>query len=120
MTNQFRIPPEVMQFLKTRDKVCAYCKRKMQEHGSVIGELKNRATIEHLNRVGPFHWIDGVTGVKKRDLVIACQSCNSSRGVKKLKDWFRSQYCIERNINEKTVTKPIKEYLLRLKRPRRK
>jgi hypothetical protein len=68
--------------------------------------------------MGPFHWIDGITGVKKWDLVLACQSCNSSRGIKKLNDWFASSYCIDKNINEKTVAKPVKEYLLRLKKRR--
>jgi hypothetical protein len=34
-------------------------------------------------------------------------------GKKKLQDWFKTPYCIAKNINEKTVAKPVKDYLKR-------
>lgn len=69
------------------------------------------ATIEHLNFAGPFYWKDGL---QAEEIVICCGSCNSSRGVKKLPDWFSSPYCIERNITAATVAAPVKKYLLAL------
>ena len=70
------------------------------------------ATIEHLNFDGPFYWKDGI---QIEDVVICCGSCNSSRGIKKLLDWFKTKYCIDRDINEKTVANPVKNYLNREK-----
>jgi hypothetical protein len=33
------------------------------------------------------------------------------RGNKKLLDWFKTPYCIERHINRDTVTEPVREYI---------
>lgn len=66
------------------------------------------ATVEHFREEGPFYWSDGL---KEEDLSICCGSCNSSRGKKKLLDWFKAPYCIEWSINENTVAKPVKEYI---------
>jgi len=71
------------------------------------------ATIEHLNRLGPFYWEDGL---QAQHIVICCHSCNSSRGAKKLAIWFGSSYCIERNITARTVAHPVRVYLLQTKR----
>ena len=60
-------------------------------------------TIEHLNYLPPWNNPETVT--------ICCWSCNSSRGNKKIRDWFKSSYCISKNINEKTVAKPVQEYI---------
>jgi len=67
-------------------------------------------TIEHLNCDGPFYWSDGL---QPEDIVICCGSCNSSRGAKKLTEWFTTRYCIEKNINAKTVAAPVRTYLRR-------
>ena len=77
-----------------------------------IDKRKDSATIEHLNFDGPFYWNDGL---QIEDIVICCGSCNSSRGIMKLHDWFKTKYCVEKNINEDTVSKPVKEYLNRKK-----
>ena len=61
------------------------------------------ATIEHLNYEPP--WDDPTT------VAICCGSCNSSRGNKPLLEWFNTEYCISRNINEKTVAEPVKNYI---------
>jgi hypothetical protein len=70
----------------------------------------NWATIEHLNERPPFYWKQGL---KEEGLAICCWSCNSSRGSKRLRDWFLTTYCVERTtpINEKTVAEPVKLYL---------
>lgn len=44
-------------------------------------------------------------------VAFCCGNCNSSRGNKKLLDWFKSSYCIKRNINYGTVVNPVGEYI---------
>ncbi len=108
MSNQFGIPNDIEQKLWNRDKLCVYCGRKMKEYPILVRGMKDRATIEHFNWDEPFYWKDGL---KEGDVAICCNSCNSSRGVKTLPDWFKSPYCISRKINEKTVAAPVKRYL---------
>ncbi len=67
----------------------------------------SEATIEHFNNDGPFD--------KKYNVAICCRRCNSSRRDKSLSDWFKTEYCLKKKINEKTVSKPVKEYM-RLKK----
>jgi 5-methylcytosine-specific restriction endonuclease McrA len=110
MANKFRIPADVERALRARDTACAYCWKKMKRYLGILGSAKDKATIEHLNRKGPFYWNHGL---KVEDLVICCQSCNSSRGTKRLSDWFKSDYCVERHINSTTVAAPVKAYLKR-------
>ena len=107
MTNKFGIPENELQIIRTRDKKCAYCRKEMLFPFDV-NKRQDSATIEHLNFDGPFYWNKGL---QIEDIVICCGSCNSSRGIKKLKDWFKSKYCIEKNINEDTISNPVKEYL---------
>ena len=108
MTNQFGIPEEELQKIHSRDKKCVYCHKKMI-YPYDVNRRKDSATIEHLNYDGPFYWNDN--GFHIEDIVYCCGSCNSSRGIKKLHDWFKSEYCIKRNINENTVTDSVKKYL---------
>ena len=61
------------------------------------------ATIEHFNNNGPFK--------KKYNLAICCRGCNSSKGTKSLSAWFKTLYCREKKITEKTVSKPVKEFM---------
>jgi hypothetical protein len=72
------------------------------------GKWPDQATIEHLNRSGPFYVREGL---KKKDVVICCRGCNSSRGTLRLSDWFKSDYCVSRNINASAVERPVKRYL---------
>ena len=107
MTNKFGIPKDQLEKIRERDKKCVYCHKIMiYPHNSK--NYRDSATIEHLSPVPPFYMKDGM---KIDNITICCGSCNSSRGIKKLLDWFKTEYCIERNINETTVAKPVKEYL---------
>jgi 5-methylcytosine-specific restriction endonuclease McrA len=110
MSNNFEIPEEVEARLRRRDKKCVYCGKEMI-YPYDSDKRRDSATIEHLNERPPFYWNDGL---KEEGLVICCGGCNSSRGKKTLADWFKSLYCVERNINEGTVAKPVKEYLGKL------
>ena len=108
----FGIPDKVLAELIARDVACVYC-HKIMIYPYIAKNSKNSATIEHLNFDGPYHWSNGL---QVEDIVICCGSCNPSRGTKTLPDWFKSRYCIERNISEHTVAEPVRSYLQRQKR----
>lgn len=107
--NKFGIPENVLSQIRSRDKDCVYC-RKTMIYPFARKVQRDCATIEHLNFDGPFYWS---YGLHADDIVLCCGSCNSSRGAKKLTDWFTTQYCIDNNINANTVAAPIKSYLKR-------
>ena len=106
MSNKYGISEEELKTIRVRDTECVYCGKKMSNPSSG-GSRCDWATIEHLNYLPP--WNDSKT------VAICCWSCNSSRGNKKLLDWFKTPYCIERNINEKTVAKPVQEYIKKMR-----
>ncbi|OGG60466.1 hypothetical protein A3C86_01195 [Candidatus Kaiserbacteria bacterium RIFCSPHIGHO2_02_FULL_49_16] len=108
----YGIPQDIEQRIRRRDKNCVYCHKAMI-YPCVGDERYNWATIEHFKENGPFYW---AKGLKEEDLAICCFSCNSSRGNKGLLIWFKSKYCIDRNINEQTVAEPVKEYIRRIKK----
>lgn len=108
MANRFGIPNDVEQRLRSRHPVCAYCRREMVTHARESGCPKDKATIEHLNRNGPFYWLEGL---REDELVICCGSCNSSRGRKLLLDWFQSSYCRAEGIGVGTVAPEVRRYL---------
>src|SRR5262245_17464948 len=109
MANQFGIPQDVESRLRQRFKNCAYCHQPMQEHIGVKGCPSDKVTVEHLNRKGPFYWWEGLL---EEDLVLCCGSCNSSRGTKRLVDWFKSRYCVIKGITASGVAEEVKRYLL--------
>jgi hypothetical protein len=109
MANQFGIPQEVESRLRQKFKICAYCRQPMKEYGQVKGCPSDKATIEHLNRNGPIYWWKGLL---EEDLVLCCGSCNSSRGTKRLVDWFKSRYCVQKGITASVVADEVKRYLL--------
>lgn len=110
--NKFGIPENVLSKIRARDKACVYC-RKTMLYPYRTNNRADSATIEHLNFDGPFSWN---CGLQARDIVLCCGSCNSSRGEKKLTEWFKTQYCIDRNIRENTVAAPVRGYLRRQKK----
>lgn len=103
----FGIPDDVLSDIMERDKECVYCRKALINPYSTENR-RDSATIEHLSPVPPFHWSDGM---KADNIVMCCGSCNSSRRDKELTDWFKSSYCISRNINENNVAEPVKNYI---------
>ena len=93
--------------IRARDKNCVYCHKAMI-YPCVGDKQSDWATIEHLSPDPPYYCKDGM---EVSNIVICCGSCNSSRGVKKLSDWFKTSYCVERNINEISVAEPVRESL---------
>jgi hypothetical protein len=102
MKNRYGLPENELKKIRQRDRNCVYCHKRMVNPR----ESKKRsdwATIEHLNHLPPWDNISTIA--------ICCGSCNSSRGNKKITDWFKSKYCIERNINYDTVADCVKDYI---------
>jgi len=109
MSNRFGIPEKELNKIRVRATHCAYC-HKMMIYPFDKNRQQDSATIEHFNFDGPFYW---KKGLKIQDIIICCGECNSSRGAKRLHDWFKSKYCKERSINQETVADSVKQYLLR-------
>lgn len=110
MANYFGIPEDVEAEIRARDIYCAYCQGEMKEHNGAKGTPFDKVTLEHLSFDGPFYWKDGL---QKEDIVMCCGRCNSSRGKKRLVDWFNSSYCIGRGINLSFVSESVKDFLRR-------
>ncbi len=102
MKNKYGLPENELNKIRQRDKECVYCHKKLVTP-SPNKPYKDWATIEHLNHLPPWNNINTVA--------ICCGGCNSSRGKRKITEWFKSKYCIERNINYETVANSVKEYI---------
>ena len=103
MANKYGLSEKDELEIRARDKTCVFCHRTMKDYIKTKGTPGDKATIEHLNNDGPFD--------QKWNVVICCGSCNASKSNKELSAWFKTRYCIERNINEETVAEPVKEYI---------
>ena len=108
MANQWQIPRDVELRRRREFSRCAYCGRRFRAPVGLRGTCGTKATIEHLNRHGPFRWSKGL---KERHLVIVCGRCNSSRGIKRLAEWFTSAYCSSHRIGPTTVAERVRQYL---------
>ena len=104
--NRYGIPEEDLKKIRERSQSCAYCPKRFQEPRG--RSYRDAATIEHLNHRPP--WNNPIT------VVYCCGECNFSRRNKSLLDWFKTPYCIEKNINENTVAEPVKEYIRHVER----
>lgn len=107
MSNNFGIPGDVETRLFAEYESSAHCNREMRSVTPLTGARGDCATIEHLNRLWPFRWPEGL---EERHLVLACHSCNASRGTKLLGEWFDSAYCREKGINSKSVAPRVQAY----------
>jgi 5-methylcytosine-specific restriction endonuclease McrA len=105
MSNTYGISEKDELEIRARDKTCVYCGVLMKQSPYAMGP--SGATIEHFNNDGPFH--------EKFNVAFCCRGCNSSKGTKKLLAWFETDYCHEKKINDKTVSKAVKDYM-RLKK----
>jgi hypothetical protein len=102
MTNNYNIPDWLEKKVKIRDQFCVYCQVKLKEYPHTKGTPSDKATFEHIDNDGP---------PSEENIALCCASCNSSKGVKKLKDWLNSPYCRDKNINIKNVAAIIRLYL---------
>lgn len=103
MSNAYGISKMDEEDVRARDVFCVYCHKEMENYPFSAGTRADWATIEHLNNDGPFD--------AKSNIAICCSRCNSSRGNKKIRTWFGTRYCLEKNINGASVAEPVKIYL---------
>ncbi|NQV89240.1 MAG: hypothetical protein HQ488_02870 [Parcubacteria group bacterium] len=102
MKNKYGLPEKELDSIRARDSVCVYCHKTMKKAGSE--EFRGDwSTIEHLNHLPPWNNISTIA--------ICCFSCNASRGAKRITDWFKGSYCLDKGINLNTVTTPVKDYV---------
>jgi hypothetical protein len=102
MSNNYNIPDWLEKKVKDRDNKCVYCHVKMKVYPNAKGTPGDKATFEHIDNDGP---------PSEANIAMCCASCNSSKGVKKLLDWFDSPYCKERNINTTTTADVIRRFI---------
>jgi transcription initiation factor TFIIIB Brf1 subunit/transcription initiation factor TFIIB len=97
MANKWNIPKSLEETVRRRDVVCVYC-------GIVFGNNScDMASWEHIN--------NKAKDVENWNIALCCRSCNSSKGVKKLESWFETPYCLNKNINKKTVADIVRKYI---------
>ncbi len=97
MANNWNIPDQLQEDVRKRDKSCVYCGVKFKDN------YRESRSWEHIN--------NKAKDIERWNIVLCCRSCNSSKGTKRLLDWFKSSYCLEKNINKKTVANIIKQYI---------
>lgn len=102
MTSNWKIPSEMEMRIRKRDKCCVYC------HVRFRGNKGDKATWEHID--------NNANNISEKNIALCCRSCNSSKGNKKLLDWFDSEYCKNNKINERTVANVIKRWIKKHKR----
>jgi hypothetical protein len=100
--NRWNIPDGLEEKIRKRDKLCVYCHVELKDYSHAPGVQKNKATWEHIDN-------DDLRSVT--NIVRCCGACNSSKGAKKLLEWFESEYCQKKNINEKTVLFVVRNWL---------
>ena len=105
MKNSYGLPGAELDKIKNRDKTCAYCHKAMLDHVPSNAH-SDWYSIEHLNYLPPWN--------NPKTVVVCCWSCNSSRSNKKIRSWFKTSYCLSRNINEDTVVLTVKKYILEI------
>lgn len=99
MKSKYGISGTVLAKLRLRDQNCVYCRVPMTEWKDRTNE-SDFATIEHLYPPGNDPtWVSW-----------CCMGCNRSHQIQLL-EWFKTSYCVERNIDHHTVAQIIQEFL---------
>lgn len=101
--NRWNIPELLEEQIRKRDKRCVYCRIAFERYLPATRRRIKIATWEHIDNDVRNKTLDNV--------VLCCGACNSSKGAKKLLDWFASDYCKKRNINKRTVLPIVKNWL---------
>jgi hypothetical protein len=99
MKSKYGLPEKALEEIRKRDQHCVYCKVYMPKWADRTND-SDYATIEHLYPPG-----NDPTWV-----AFCCQACNASHKMP-LREWFKTDYCLSKNINEDTVAEPIKRFL---------
>ncbi len=98
--NNWNIPDWLEQEVKDRDKSCVYCRTEFTKPKT---SRKSMATWEHITNDAKI--------ITRENIALCCVSCNSSKGTKKLSEWFTSDYCRKRGITKDSVAEVVRKYL---------
>lgn len=115
MKTKHGIPQDQLNEIVIRDSKCVYCQKLMIQPYDIHNRADS-ATIEHLNHRADWYSVEDFVSNNKpvhSIVAICCGSCNSSRSDLPLLQWFKTEYCKEHNINAKTVSKVVREYIQR-------
>jgi len=94
-----------------RDKRCVYCGKKFDKN-----RKEDIPTVEHLNHKQDWDSVGDYRqqGKPVSDIVaICCKACNSSRGSKSLREWFKTPYCADNGIDYQMVTQVVRDYMVK-------
>ena len=101
MANKWGISKETEEFVIKRDLACVYCGVDFSiNHES----RKTKPSWEHITNDIRINTNDNIA--------LCCSSCNASKGAKFLEDWLKSNYCLSKKINDKTVAEVVKKAIL--------
>lgn len=98
--NNWNIPNWLEKEVRNRDKNCIYCHI---EFNSSKKTKKSVATWEYI--------VNDAKIINRENIARCCFSCNSSKGTKKLSDWFESDYCKKRGITKNTIAEVARKAL---------
>ena len=96
--NKWGIPNDIERAVLLRDKRCVYCHCTFSKK-----ERKQFASWEHI--------INDIKITTMENIARCCVGCNASKSAKPLKEWFLTNYCLERNINQNTVADIVKLHI---------
>lgn len=95
----YGLPRDQLAAIRERDQNCVYCHVKMTDRKDGT-DSRYYATIEHV-----YPPANDPTWV-----FFCCNACNASHKMA-LPKWFKTSYCLMRNINEHTVAEPVRRFL---------
>jgi hypothetical protein len=98
--NRWNIPATLELEIIRRDVSCVYCR---VQFGLPDAGSGNRPSWEHI--------VNDARLTTRENISRCCRSCNSSKGVKPLEVWLRSEYCKQRGIGLETVAEVVKQAL---------
>ena len=94
--NRWNIPKELEIKIVNRDKSCVYCHSAFNKNS-----YKERATWEHID--------NNAKNITEENICLCCASCNASKGIKMIPEWFNTPYCQKKDINKDTVDNIVKK-----------
>ena len=103
MSNNYNIPERVERLVRSRDKLCVYCRVRLKAYPRTKGAPRDKGTFEHIK--------NDASLTEETNIAMCCAACNSSKGIKTLSSWLETEYCKKKNINRKTVAHVVKQFL---------
>jgi len=109
----YGITKEEIEVIRARDKVCVYCHKQFDQNHTQ-GNRKDWDTVEHLNHRADWNSVQSYHQDNKpvpEIISICCFACNASRNNKPLLQWFKTKYCMSKEINYSSVAEVVKNYI---------